>query len=92
MTAVPDGSVDFKHVSFSYSKREEKCCLEDVDLHIPAGMTVGILGGTGSAKSSLVQLIPRLYDATVGTVQVGGIDVRRYDVETLRQEVAMVLQ
>ena len=63
-----------------------------MDLHIPAGMTVGILGGTGSAKSSLVQLIPRLYDATVGTVQVGGIDVRRYDVETLRQEVAMVLQ
>ena len=92
VTAVPDGSVDFNHVSFSYSKREDKCCLEDVDLHIPAGMTVGILGGTGSAKSSLVQLIPRLYDVTVGTVQVGGIDVRRYDVETLRQEVAMVLQ
>lgn len=92
VTAVPDGSVDFNHVSFSYSKREDKYCLEDVDLHIPAGMTVGILGGTGSAKSSLVQLIPRLYDATVGTVQVGGIDVRRYDVETLRQEVAMVLQ
>lgn len=92
VTAVPDGSVDFNHVSFSYSKREDKCCLEDVDLHIPAGMTVGILGGTGSAKSSLVQLIPRLYDATVGTVQVGGIDVRRYDVETLRKEVAMVLQ
>lgn len=92
VTAVPDGSVDFNHVSFSYSKREDKCCLEDVDLHILAGMTVGILGGTGSAKSSLVQLIPRLYDATVGTVQVGGIDVRRYDVETLRQEVAMVLQ
>ena len=92
VTAVPDGSVDFNHVSFSYSKREDKCCLEDVDLHIPAGMTVGILGGTGSAKSSLVQLIPRLYDATVGTVQVGGIDVCRYDVETLRQEVAMVLQ
>ena len=92
VTAVPDGSVDFNHVSFSYSKREDKCCLEDMDLHIPAGMTVGILGGTGSAKSSLVQLIPRLYDATAGTVQVGGIDVRRYDVETLRQEVAMVLQ
>ena len=75
VTAVPDGSVDFNHVSFSYSKREDKCCLEDVDLHIPAGMTVGILGGTGSAKSSLVQLIPRLYDATVGTVQVGGSNV-----------------
>ncbi len=92
VTEVPDGSIDFDHVSFSYSKREDKCCLEDVDLHIPAGMTLGILGGTGSAKSSLVQLIPRLYDATVGTVQVGGVDVRQYDVETLREEVAMVLQ
>ncbi len=92
VTEVPDGSIDFNHVSFSYSKREDKCCLEDVDLHIPAGMTLGILGGTGSAKSSLVQLIPRLYDATIGTVQVGGVDVRQYDVETLREEVAMVLQ
>lgn len=92
VTEVPDGSVDFEHVSFSYSGREEKCCLNDVSLHIPAGMTVGILGGTGSAKSSLVQLIPRLYDATVGTVKVGGIDVRDYDVEALREEVAMVLQ
>lgn len=92
VTEVPDGSIDFDHVSFSYSKREDKCCLEDVDLHIPAGMTLGILGGTGSAKSSLVQLIPRLYDATIGTVQVGGVDVRQYDVETLREEVAMVLQ
>lgn len=92
VTEVPDGSIDFDHVSFSYSKREDKCCLEDVDLHIPAGMTLGVLGGTGSAKSSLVQLIPRLYDATIGTVQVGGVDVRQYDVETLREEVAMVLQ
>lgn len=92
VTEVPDGSIDFDHVSFSYSKREDKCCLEDVDLHIPAGMTLGILGSTGSAKSSLVQLIPRLYDATIGTVQVGGVDVRQYDVETLREEVAMVLQ
>ena len=92
VTEVPDGSIDFDHVSFSYSKREDKCCLEDVDLHIPAGMTLGILGGTGSAKSSLVQLIPRLYDATIGTVRVGGVDVRQYDVETLREEVAMVLQ
>lgn len=91
-TAVPSGSVDFDHVSFSYSKRKDKCCLADIDLHIPAGMTVGILGGTGSAKSSLVQLIPRLYDATEGIVRVGGIDVREYDVEALREEVAMVLQ
>lgn len=91
-TAVHSGSVDFDHVSFSYSKRKDKCCLTDIDLHIPAGMTVGILGGTGSAKSSLVQLIPRLYDATEGIVRVGGIDVREYDVEALREEVAMVLQ
>ena len=91
-TAVPSGSVDFDHVSFSYSKRKDKCCLTDIDLHISAGMTVGILGGTGSAKSSLVQLIPRLYDATEGSVRVGGIDVREYDVEALREEVAMVLQ
>ena len=91
-TAVSSGSVDFNHVSFSYSKRKDKCCLTDIDLHIPAGMTVGILGGTGSAKSSLVQLIPRLYDATEGSVRVGGIDVREYDVEALREEVAMVLQ
>lgn len=92
VTEVQDGSIDFEHVSFSYSKREDKCCLQDIDLHIPAGMTVGILGGTGSAKSSLVQLIPRLYDATMGTVKVGGMDVREYDVEALREEVAMVLQ
>lgn len=91
-TTVPSGSVDFDHVSFSYSKRKDKCCLTDIDLHIPAGMTVGILGGTGSAKSSLVQLIPRLYDATEGSVRVGGIDVREYDVEALREDVAMVLQ
>lgn len=91
-TTVPSGSVDFDHVSFSYSKRKDKCCLTNIDLHIPAGMTVGILGGTGSAKSSLVQLIPRLYDATEGSVRVGGIDVREYDVEALREEVAMVLQ
>ncbi len=89
---VPDGSVDFSHVSFSYSKRQDKCCLRDIDLHIPAGKTVGILGGTGSAKSSLVQLIPRLYDVTSGSVKVGGIDVRDYDVEILRENVAMVLQ
>lgn len=92
ITEVLDGSIDFEDVSFSYSKREDKCCLNHIDLHIPAGATVGILGGTGSAKSSLVQLIPRLYDATAGTVKVGGIDVRKYDVEALRENVAMVLQ
>ena len=92
ITEVLDGSIDFEDVSFSYSKREDKCCLNHIDLHIPAGATVGILGGTGSAKSSLVQLIPRLYDATAGTVKVGGIDVRKYDVEALRANVAMVLQ
>lgn len=92
VTEVKDGSIDFEHVSFSYSKRKDKCCLSDIHLHIAAGMTVGILGGTGSAKSSLVQLIPRLYDTTIGTVKVGGVDVRQYDVETLREEVSMVLQ
>lgn len=89
---VADGSVDFLHVSFSYSKRMDKCCLKDIDLHIPSGMTVGILGGTGSSKSSLVQLIPRLYDTTAGTVKVGGVDVKDYDLDTLRNAVAMVLQ
>lgn len=89
---VADGSVDFSRVSFSYSKRMDKCCLKDIDLHIPSGMTVGILGGTGSSKSSLVQLIPRLYDTTAGTVKVGGVDVKDYDLDTLRNAVAMVLQ
>ena len=87
---VADGSIDFDHVSFSYGKRKDKCCLVDADLHIPSGSTVGILGGTGSAKSSLVQLIPRLYDVTEGSVKVGGLDVRRYDVEALRENVAMM--
>lgn len=89
---MPDGSINFDHVSFNYSKREDKCCLENITLHILAGKTVGILDGTGSAKSSLVQLIPRLYDTTIGSVKVGGIDVREYDIEALREEVAMVLQ
>ena len=89
---VADGSVDFSHVSFSYSKRMDKCCLKDIDLHIPSGMTVGILGGTGSSKSSLVQLIPRLYDTAAGIVKVGGVDVKDYDLDTLRNAVAMVLQ
>lgn len=92
VTTVKDGSVDMENVSFSYAKRMDKCCLNNIDLHIPSGMTVGILGGTGSSKSSLVQLIPRLYDVTEGSVKVGGVDVRDYDVETLRNEVAMVLQ
>ncbi len=89
---VPDGSVDFHGVSFKYSENAERFALENVELHIRSGMTVGILGGTGSSKSTLVQLIPRLYDTTEGTVSVGGVDVRRYDLDTLRGEVAMVLQ
>ncbi len=88
---VKDGSVTFENVSFSYNGGD-KFCLSDVDIKIKSGETVGIIGGTGSSKSSLVQLIPRLYDATKGNVKVGGIDVREYDVETLRNEVAMVLQ
>ena len=89
---VPDGSVDFENVSFSYSKDPAKCCLNGINLHINSGETIGILGGTGSSKTSLVQLIPRLYDATSGTVKVGGRDVREYDVTALRDCVAMVLQ
>ena len=89
---VADGSIEFKHVHFSYAKRMDKCCLRDVNLKIPAGATVGILGGTGSAKSSLVQLIPRLYDVTDGSLKVGGLDVRSYDLDVLREQVAMVLQ
>ena len=89
---VPDGSVDFDHVSFKYAAQAKKFALEDINLHIASGMTVGILGGTGSSKSSLVQLIPRLYDATEGTVRVGGRDVREYGIADLRDAVAMVLQ
>ena len=89
---VPDGSVDFDGVSFKYSARAERNVLEDIDLHIPSGATVGILGGTGSAKTTLIQLISRLYDVTEGTVRVGGIDVRKYDLEALRDQVAVVLQ
>lgn len=92
VTEVADGSVDFDGVSFKYSEDAEKYALSDIDLHIRSGMTVGILGGTGSSKSSLVQLIPRLYDVSVGSVRVGGTDVRKYDIETLRGAVAMVLQ
>ncbi len=89
---VADGSIDFEGVSFKYSKDAEKYTLSDVDLHIPSGATVGIIGGTGSSKSTLVNLIPRLYDATVGTVKVGGRDVRDYSISTLRGAVSMVLQ
>lgn len=89
---VSDGSVEFDGVSFSYVKDPNNCSLSDVDLKIRSGETVGILGGTGSSKTSLVQLIPRLYDATVGSVKLGGVDVKDYDLEVLRENVAMVLQ
>ena len=89
---VKDGAIEFNDVSFSYKGDERKLALKNVNLHIKAGQTVGILGGTGSAKSTLVQLIPRLYDTTHGTVKVGGVDVRDYDIEALRDQVAMVLQ
>ncbi|MBR5231121.1 MAG: ABC transporter ATP-binding protein [Clostridia bacterium] len=92
VTEVKDGSVDFENVRFSYAARSEKDCLSDIDLHIPSGATVGILGGTGSGKSTLVQLIPRLYDPTFGSVKVGGVDTRKYDLVALRDSVAMVLQ
>ncbi|MBR4576943.1 MAG: ABC transporter ATP-binding protein [Clostridia bacterium] len=89
---VRDGSIDFDHVSFSYAKDSERETLSNIDLHIPSGAVVGILGGTGSGKSSLVQLIPRLYDATSGTVRIGGTDAKKYDLTALRNGVAMVLQ
>ena len=92
VTDVKDGSIDFDHVSFSYAKDSERETLTDIDLHIPSGAVVGILGGTGSGKSSLVQLIPRLYDATKGAVRIGGVDAKEYDLTALREGVAMVLQ
>ena len=92
VTTVPDGSIDFENVSFRYSKTADRYALENIELHIASGMTVGILGSTGSSKSTLVQLIPRLYDATEGAVRVGGINVRDYDITTLRDAVSMVLQ
>ncbi|MDY3225151.1 MAG: ABC transporter ATP-binding protein [Candidatus Faecousia sp.] len=92
VTQVKDGSVDFENVSFRYSKTADRAALENINLHISAGMTVGILGGTGSSKSTLVQLIPRLYDSTEGVVRVGGVDVRDYDVKQLRDAVSVVLQ
>ena len=92
ITEVPDGSIDFENVSFRYSKEAKHRALKEVNLHIPSGATVGILGGTGSSKSTLVQLIPRLYDVTEGSLKVGGVDVRDYDLDVLRDNVAMVLQ
>lgn len=92
VTEVKNGDIDFDGVSFRYSEKAEKNSLEGVDLHIASGQTVGILGGTGSGKSTLVQLIPRLYDVSEGRVRVGDVDVRDYDIETLRDQVAMVLQ
>ena len=92
VTEVKNGDIDFDNVNFSYKGDEHKLALRNVDLHIKAGQTIGILGGTGAAKSTLVQLIPRLYDVTTGSVKVGGVDVRDYDIEALREQVAMVLQ
>ena len=92
VTEVKDGSIDFHHVSFAYSADQEADSLEDIDLHIRSGETIGILGGTGSGKSSLVQLIPRLYDVTKGSLYVGGVDVKEYDLDVLRNQVSMVLQ
>ena len=92
VTEVPDGSIEFEHVSFSYGGKGGNLSLKDVNLHIKSGQTVGIIGGTGSSKTSLVNLIPRLYDVTEGCVRVGGIDVRDYGLEALRDQVSMVLQ
>ena len=92
VTEIPDGSIEFDHVSFKYAADAEKNTLDDICLKIPSGATVGILGGTGTGKSTLIQLIPRLYDVTEGCVRVGGRDVREYDLESLRDAVAVVLQ
>lgn len=92
VTDMADGSIEFDHVSFRYSDSSEKPVLDDINLKIRSGMTIGIVGGTGSAKSSLVQLVPRLYDVSSGSLKVGGVDVRDYDIEALRDQVAMVLQ
>ena len=92
ITAVPDGSISFEHVNFAYNTTSEEPVLKDINIDIKSGETIGIIGGTGSAKSSLVNLISRLYDVTEGAVKVGGIDVRDYDMETLRDQVSVVLQ
>ena len=92
VTDVKDGEIVFDHVSFSYSKNKDNLNLEDINVTIPSGSVVGVIGGTGSGKSSFVQLIPRLYDVTEGSVRVGGVDVRDYEMRTLRDKVSMVLQ
>jgi ATP-binding cassette subfamily B protein len=92
VTQVKDGAVRFKNVDFGYHGKDGKRCLRNIDIEIAPGQTVGIIGGTGSGKSTLTQLIPRLYDTTGGSVEIGGIDVRDYDIEALRGDVAMVLQ
>jgi ATP-binding cassette subfamily B protein len=92
VTTVKNGNVTFTNVGFSYSNSLDKLCLQDVNLKIASGQTIGIIGGTGSSKSSLVQLIPRLYDVTTGIVEVGDVDVRKYDLQTLRDAVSVVLQ
>jgi len=89
---VKDGSIDFENVSFKYSQSAKKMALSNINLHIKSGETIGIIGGTGSSKSTLIQLIPRLYDATEGVVKVGGVDVKKYDLEALRNQVAVILQ
>ena len=89
---VVNGDIDFEHVDYSYGGKQGNLALKDINLHIKSGQMVGIIGGTGSAKSTLVQLIPRLYDVTSGSVKVGGVDVRNYDLEALRDQVSMVLQ
>lgn len=92
ITKVKDGAIKFDNVNFSYVKDENKLCLKNVNLEIKSGETIGIIGGTGASKTTLVQLIPRLYDVTTGKILVGGVDVKDYDIQTLRNEVAMVLQ
>jgi len=92
VTEIKDGSIDFENVSFKYSEKAARYALENINLHIPSGATVGIIGGTGSSKTTLIQLIPRLYDTTVGTVRIGGIDVKEYDLTALRDAVSLVLQ
>ena len=89
---VKDGSIEFDHVDFSYNKKEDNCILKDINLNIKSGQVIGIIGSTGSSKTSLVSLLPRLYDALNGSVKIGGVDVRNYDITTLRDSVAMVLQ
>lgn len=92
VSVVKDGSINFENVSFKYSKNAERMALADINLHIRSGEIIGIIGGTGSSKSTLIQLIPRLYDVTQGAVRVGGVDVREYDLKVLRDQVAVVLQ